>query len=263
MSAPLQSQTPDLLLQAVQVGSWRDMKLPVLTDVNWTVAPGEFWVVAGPPRSGKTDLLMLAGGLMPPLAGSHQLSGRDSREFGEEELAERLQLALVLEHGQMFSQMTIAENIALPLRYQRNLDAEEAVCEILGLLELLELLPFAAAWPATVSRDWLKRAALARALVLRPRILLCDHPLSGLSTRHRQWWLRFLDQLWHGHKYLGGAPMTVVVTTAELAPWQHSGRRFALLRDGQFFALGAWAEVVQSADPAVGELLAQPPAANL
>jgi energy-coupling factor transporter ATP-binding protein EcfA2 len=149
------------------------------------------------------------------------------------------------------------------LRYQRNLDAEEAVREILGLLELLELSPFAAAWPASVSRDWLKRAALARALVLRPRLLLCDHPLSGLGTRHRQWWLRFLDQLWHGHDYFGGTPMTVVVTTAELAPWQHADRRFSLLRDGQFLPLGAWTEVIQAVDPAVSELLAQPPQATL
>jgi len=263
MSNPPQSQIPDMLMQEVQVGSLWDITLPVLTGVNWTVAPGGFWVVAGLPRSGKTDLLMLAGGLMPPLAGSYRLFGRETREYGEAELAERLQVALVPDHGQMFSQMTIAENIALPLRYQRNLDAEEAVREILGLLELLELSPFAAAWPASVSRDWLKRAALARALVLRPRLLLCDNPLGGLGRRHQQWWRRFLDQLWQGHEYFGGTPMTLVATTAELAPWQHPGRRFALLRDGQFLPLGAWAEVIQSADPAVGELLAQPPQTTL
>ena len=263
MSTPTQTPTPDLLMQDLQVASFRDMKVPVLTGVNWTVNPGEFWVVAGLPRSGKTDLLMLAGGLMPPLVGNYRLFGRETKEFGEAEQGQWLQVSLVPEHGQMFSQLTVAENIALPLRYQRNLDAEEAVREILGLLELLELLPFAAAWPATVSRDWLKRAALARALVLRPRLLLCDHPLSGLGARHRQWWRRFLDQLWHGHEYFGGTPMTVVVTTADLAPWQHPGRRFALLRDGQFFLLGAWAEAIQCADPAVGELLAQPPEATL
>ena len=263
MSTPSEINAPVMAMQEVQVGAFRDARRPVLTGVNWTVAPGEFGVVAGLPQTGKTDLLMLAGGLMPPLAGSYRLFGRETREFGEAELAERLQVALAPDHGQMFSQMTIAENIALPLRYQRNLDAEEAVREILGLLELLELLPFAAAWPATVSRDWLKRAALARALVLRPRLLLCDNPLGGLGRRHQQWWRRFLDQLWHGHEYFGGTPMTVVVTTTELAPWQHPDRQFALLRDGQFLPLGAWAEVIQSADPAVGELLAQPPQTTL
>ena len=89
MSNPPQSQIPDMLMQEVQVGSLWDITLPVLTGVNWTVAPGGFWVVAGLPRSGKTDLLMLAGGLMPPLAGSYRLFGRETREFGEAELAER------------------------------------------------------------------------------------------------------------------------------------------------------------------------------
>ncbi len=263
MNSAAPTNSPAMLMQEVQVGSLRPAGPPVLSGVNWSVASGEFWVVAGLAQTGKTDLLMLAGGLVPPLTGSYRLFGRDLRELGEAGLAERLQVAFVPDHGQMFSQLTIAENIALPLRYQRNLDAEEAVREILGLLEMLELLPFAGAWPASLSRDWLKRAALARALVLRPRVLLCDHPLGGLGIRHRRWWLQFLDQLWHGHEYFGGTPMTVVVTTAELAPWQHAGRRFALLRDGQFLPLGAWSEVIQSADPTLGELLTQAPQPTL
>ncbi len=249
-------------MQDVQVGAYLDMHVPVLTGVNWTVVPGEFWVVAGLPGAGKTDLLRLAAGLMPPLAGSYRLFGRETRDYGEADIVERLKVVLVPEQGQMFSQLTIAENIALPLRYQRNLDAEEAVREILGLLELLELRPFADASPASLSRDWLKRAALARALVLRPRLLLCDHPLSGLGTRHRQWWLRFLNQLGQGHEYFGGKPVTMVVTTADLAPWHHHGTQFALLRGGQFLPLGAWAEVIQSTDPTVGELLASARAAT-
>ena len=176
---------PAIKMRDVTVGPPHDVTLPGLTAVNWTVAPGEFWVVAGLQHSGKTDLLMLAAGLLPPQAGSYELFGRETREFGEAELAERLRVAYVFENGRLFGGLTIAENIALPLRYHRNLAEAEAESETRALLERLELTPFAGLMPARVSRDWLKRAALARALVLQPQVLLCDNPLSGLGRRHR------------------------------------------------------------------------------
>lgn len=228
---------------------------PVLEQVNWTVRPGEFWVLAGLQHSGKTDLLMLAAGLTPPLAGSCQLFGRETRDLGEAELAERLRVGLVFDHGQLFNQLTIAENIALPLRYHRDLDETAAGRETRALLELLELTPVADQSPIEVSRDWLKRAALARALVLRPQLLLCDHPLNGVGRRHRQWWLDFLDHLTRGHDQLGGQPMTVVVTTEDLSPWKNAARQFALLRDKQFIPQGRWPEMTAAADPALTELL--------
>jgi ABC-type transporter Mla maintaining outer membrane lipid asymmetry ATPase subunit MlaF len=224
-----------------------------VTGVNWTVTAGEFWVLGGTQHTGKTDFLMMTAGLMPPTAGSYQLFGRETRDFGEAELAERLQVGFVFDHGQLFNHLTVAENIALSLRYHRNLDEADAEQKIAGLLELLELTPHADALPMSLSRDWIKRAALARALVLHPQLLLCDHPLSGVGFRHRQWWLQFLDQLARGHAQLGGQPITVVVTAEDLAPWQSTTRRFALLRDQQFFPLSSWAEL--AADPAAEELM--------
>jgi len=244
-----------IAMREVEVHSIRDLTQRVVTGVNWTVAEGEFWVVGGGQHAGKTDFLMMTAGLMAPAVGSYQLFGRETRDFGEAELAERLRVGFVFDHGQLFNRLTIAENIALPLRYHRNLDEAEAEQEIQGLLELLELTSHADAAPMSMSRDWLKRAALARALVLQPHVLLCDHPLNGVGARHRQWWLRFLDQLCAGHPQLGGQPMTVVVTAEDLAPWQDANRRFALLRDQQFFPLGSWAELAKAADPAVNELM--------
>jgi ABC-type transporter Mla maintaining outer membrane lipid asymmetry ATPase subunit MlaF len=249
---------PILQLQGVTVSSLREASVPVLAGVNWTVAPGEFWVVAGRQHSGKTDLLLTAAGLLPPLAGVCRLLGRDTRDFGGAELAERRQLGLVFANGRLFNELTLGENIALPLCYHRHLTGPAAEREIRPLLERLELTPLAAAAPATVSLDWLKRAALARALALQPQVLLCDQPLGGLGLRHRQWWLQFLDQLARGQDGLGGPPMTLVVTTEELPPWQHPARRFAFLRDHQFFPLGDWTALARVADPALRELLAAP-----
>jgi ABC-type transporter Mla maintaining outer membrane lipid asymmetry ATPase subunit MlaF len=250
---------PVIELQASAISALREVARPVVKNVTWTVAPGEFWVIAGQQHVGKVDLLLTVAGLLPPLAGTCRLFGRDTREFGGADPAERLQVGLVFAGGQLFHQLTLAENIALPVRYHRNLTAPEAERAIGVWLDLLELTPLAHALPADVSLDWLKRAALARALVLQPQVLLCDHPLGGLGTRHRQWWLGFLDQLGRGHEVLGGRPLTIIVTTEDLPPWKAAGRRFALLRDEQFFTYASWAELAASPDPMLHELLTDPP----
>jgi ABC-type transporter Mla maintaining outer membrane lipid asymmetry ATPase subunit MlaF len=144
------------------------------------------------------------------------------------------------------------------LRYHRDLTLDAASRDTKPLLDLMELTPLAALTPANVSANWRQRAALARALVLKPELLLLDNPLAGLGTRHLQWWLRFLDRLWRGHEMCGGKPMTIVATTDDLRPWKDSQRQFALLRDRQFIPLGSWKEVGVSDNAVVKELLAAP-----
>ncbi len=247
---------PVIEMRGVNVTAMRDASFTVVEDVNWSVAAGEFWVVAGQEHSGKSDLLMLAAGLMPPADGRYKLFGNDTKNFGEAELAERLRVGFVFQGGQLFNQLTIAENIVLPLQYQRNFTAEEAARETQALLEWLELTPLADLTPPNIAANWRQRAALARALILKPEILLLDNPLAGLGARHLQWWLRFLDQLSRGHEQFDGKPMTIVVTADDLRPWKNERRKFALLRDKKFIPLGQWNEVEAADDPVVKELLA-------
>ena len=253
-----ENQTPAIEMRGVSVGAMRDVSFIVVEDANWTVASGEFWVIAGQQHSGKSDFLMLTAGLMTPVAGSCRLFGRDTRTFGEAELAERLRVGLVFDGGQLFQHLTIRENVALPLQYHRNLSAGAAAPEVQTLLELMELTPLADITPANVSGNWLQRAALARALALKPELLLLDNPLGRLDARHRYWWLRFLDRLWRGHAWLGNRPLTLAATTDDLRPWQNAQRKFALLHDKKFSPLGSWSDVETSSDPAVKELQAVP-----
>jgi ABC-type transporter Mla maintaining outer membrane lipid asymmetry ATPase subunit MlaF len=247
---------PAIEMRGVSVNAMRDASFTVVEDVNWSVAPGEFWVIAGQEHSGKSDLLMLAAGLMTPGAGSYKLFGNDTKEFGESELAERLRVGFVFQGGHLLNRLTVAENITLPLQYGQNLSSEPAARAARALLELLELGPLADVTPANVAPNWRQRAALARALILKPEVLLLDNPLAGLGARHSQWWLRFLDQLAQGHEYFGGQPMTLVATSDDLRPWQNARRKFALLRDKKFISLGTWNEVEAAGDPVVKELLA-------
>lgn len=250
-------------MRGITIGAMRDVTSTVVADVNWSVAAGEFWVVAGPQHSGKSDFLMLTAGLMSPLAGSYKLFGRETQHFGEAELAQRLRVGFVFEGGQLFNELTIAENVALPLRYHQNHPPDAMAAAVKSLLDLMELTSVASVTPANVAANWRQRAALARALALKPEILLLDNPLAGLTARHLQWWLRFLDRLWRGDEFCGGRPMTIVVTSDDLRPWENARRKFALLHNGSFVQFGSWNDVKVTGNPVVKELLAVPVEATL
>lgn len=249
------NENPDmkvLEMRGVSVGTMHDPERIVLEEVDWTVGAGEFWVVAGEQRSGKTDFLMTAGGLLSPAAGSYRFFGNEARLFDETRLSDRLRIGYVFESGQLFHHLTLGGNVSLPLQYHRDLPDDAAEREARRLLELLELSPLAGALPATASRNWLKRAGLARALMLKPEVLLLDNPLRGLDARHAGWWLGFLDDLCRGHEWLNGRPVTVVATTDDLRPWRSGHRHFALLQDRRFRPLGLWNQIESAAGERLG-----------
>jgi len=246
---------PVIEMRGVNVTAMRDVSFTVVEDVNWSVAAGEFWVIAGQEHSGKSDLLMLAAGLVAPAAGSYKLFGNDTSHFGEADLAERLRVGFIFQGGHLFNQLTVAENLALPLRYQKNFTVAQAAGAVQRLLDLLELTPLADVTPANLAANWRQRAALARSLILQPEILLLDNPLAGLGARHLQWWQRFLDQLARGHEAFGGKPMTIIATADDLRPWQNAWRKFALLADKKLVPLGGWSEMETANNPVVKELL--------
>ena len=250
-------------MRAASICTLRDSSLTVVENVNWLVASGEFWVVAGQQQSGKSDLLMTAAGLLLPSNGSCRVFGCETDAFGEAQLDERLRVGFVFAGGKLFSQLTVAENVALPLRYQKNLADAEVLREVETLLEIMELTPFANSTSANLATNWRQRAALARALILKPELLLLDQPLGGLGARHRQWLLHFLEQLQRGHEWFGGRPLTIIASTDDLRAWRNPQRKFTVLDEKAFSVLGLWNEVAASASHAVKELLAEPAGATM
>jgi len=256
MALPLaQSNAPATEMIDVSVASMRDQSLLVAEHVNWRVEPGDYWAIAGLQGSGKSDLLMTTGGVMPPVHGEYRLLGELMPIFDSERLKHRLRLGLAFETGQLFNHLTVAENLTLPLRYHTNLGPAEARPMVQPLLEAMEIAPWADSTPGTLGRNWQKRVGLARALALKPEVLLVDSPLTGLDVRHATWWLAFMDALSKGHPLLDGRQLTLVVTTADLRPWKGHARRFAVLNDKKFSVQGEWSQLENVAEEFVRELL--------
>ena len=254
---PTIAGAPALEMTNVAVSSMRDPDTLVAEQINWTVSPGDYWVVAGLHGSGKSDFLMLAGGLMAPRWGQYRFFGEEMPIFEDARLKQRLRLGLVFEGGQLLNHLTVAENVALPLRYHHKLSRSEAAAAVRELLECAELAPWAESTPGTLGHSWQKRAGLARALALKPEVLLVDNPLGGLDPRHVQWWLGFLDQLSKGHSVTQGRPVTLVVTTADYRPWKGHARQFAILRNHGFVVLRAWEELGVASGEQERELLTE------
>ena len=252
------SKTSEVVIDmhGVSVGALRDQSQVVAEDINWRVISGEYWVVAGLQGSGKSDLLMMTGGLMPPLSGAYKLFGEEMPIFEEARLATRLRMGLTFEMGQLFNQLTVAENISLPLRYHQNLVEGDARERVQPFLEAMELAPWADSTPGTLGRNWQKRVGLARALVLKPELLLVDSPLTGLDLRHVSWWRGFLDELSRGHPLLNRQPVTLVVTAADFGPWKDRARQFAVLKNKRLTVLGDWSQLEKGSAELVQELLA-------
>jgi ABC-type transporter Mla maintaining outer membrane lipid asymmetry ATPase subunit MlaF len=215
-----------------------------LKGVNWQVLPGEYWVIGGAHGSGKTDLLMTAAGLHQPAAGCMRIFGREEAELSEAELLQqRARIGFVFKSGgRMFNELTVAENVALPICYHRNWRPEQARQEVSAALEATQLTPLAGETAQTLGADWQQRVGLARALALDPEVLFLDEPAAGLEARHRQWWRDFLADLSAGSTRTGGRKTTVIAATNDFGLWHGGNHRYARIKDGAWSVLGLHAE---------------------
>ena len=154
----------------------------VLFDLNLEIHEGEIMVIMGGSGSGKSTLLRHLIGLERPSAGSIRLLGQDIADLGPIEMLDlRRRTGVAFQGGAMFSSLTVAENIKLPLREHTRLD--EMTMDIMARmkLEVVNLSGFGDLMPAELSGGMLKRAAVARAIVTDPKLLFFDEPSAGLD----------------------------------------------------------------------------------
>jgi phospholipid/cholesterol/gamma-HCH transport system ATP-binding protein len=216
-------------------------------DVSLSVEQGEVFAIAGGNGCGKSTLLREILGLLAPSAGSIRLLGIDSRELEVSDgKAVHRRFGVMFQHGALFSSMTLAENVAVPLREHTDLGwklIRDIVAVKLGMVGLPP--DSAGKYPNELSGGMRRRAALARAIVEDPELLFLDEPTAGLDPVIAAAFDELVLQL---KRVLG---LTVVIVTHDLDSLWRIATRVAVLGHGRVRGIGSMPELSQSHDPVV------------
>jgi phospholipid/cholesterol/gamma-HCH transport system ATP-binding protein len=230
----------------------------ILHGINFEVPAGETLVILGGSGSGKSTLLRTLVGLELPSGGEIWMRGRNFAAMSEAERDElRKKMGMSFQGGALFGSMSVADNVALPLREHTELD--ESTIEIVVRLKLdqVGLSGFDNYMPAQLSGGMKKRAAIARALAMDPEILFFDEPSAGLDPIIAAG----IDELIL--KLKKAFRITIVVVTHELASAFLIGDRMILLDKGVIVANGTPQELQASKQPRVRQFLDRVPEPEL
>ncbi|HEX8925397.1 MAG TPA: ABC transporter ATP-binding protein [Terriglobales bacterium] len=199
--------------------------------VELTVPAGEVAALLGPSGSGKSTLLNLIAGLDRPTSGSIVVHGRDLARMNARELARyrRETVGMVFQSFNLVPTMTLWQNVELPLRFAEVYRAERAD-RVQSALEKVKLAGRAAHKPSELSGGEQQRGAIARALVMRPRLLLADEPTGNLDSRTGQGIMELICDL---NASLGA---TVLLVTHEQALADRYATRALHMADGKMVA---------------------------
>lgn len=201
-------------------------QVQALTDVSFTVDEGEYVAIMGESGSGKTTLLNILAALDRPTSGTVLLDGKDISAIRENQLAafRRDQLGFVFQDFNLLDTFSLKDNILLPLVLQ-GMNWREMEANLLPIANQLRIANLLEKYPYEVSGGQKQRAAVARALITRPQILLADEPTGALDSRSTDELLKLFGEI-------NASGQTIVMVTHSVRA-ASCASRVLFLRDGE------------------------------
>ena len=203
-------------------------KVEALKNVTFSVEEGEYVAIMGESGSGKTTLLNILAALDRPTSGTVLLDGRDISKIKESNISafRRDNLGFVFQEFNLLDTFTLQDNIFLPLvragkRYDEMKEKLEPIANTLGISDILKKYPY------EVSGGQKQRAAVARALITSPRLVLADEPTGALDSKATDELLRLFSQINQMHQ-------TILMVTHSVKAASHAGR-VLFIKDGEVF----------------------------
>ena len=222
----------------------------IFDDVSFEIARGEVVAVMGPSGTGKTTLMRLLSGQLRPDAGTVEVLGESVPDLSRAALMRlRRRMSMLFQSGALFSDMSVAENVAFPLREKTRLDRRLIEVVTLMKLQRVGLRGAAALMPAELSGGMARRVALARAIAFDPELMIYDEPFTGQDPISLGVLTRLVRDLNDGLR------MTSFVVSHDVAEVSKIADRILLFSGGKLLANGAPAELYASTDPLVHQFM--------
>lgn len=222
----------------------------VLKKVSVGVAKGECLVLVGPSGKGKTVVLKLFAGLLPPTSGFVEVEGQDLHKMKSAE-RERLQLhmGMLFQKNALFDSLSVSENIAFPLREKTALSASEIKDRVEYFLDQVGIAHARDLFPDEISGGMQKRLGIARALALKPETVLYDDPSAGLDPITSRRIIDLILRLREENK------ATIVAVTNDMTRAYQMADRIAMVVDGEVIVTGNKKQTLAHSDPRVAQFV--------
>jgi phospholipid/cholesterol/gamma-HCH transport system ATP-binding protein len=226
----------------------------ILQGINLSVQAGEIMVIMGGSGSGKTTLMRNLLGLNKPTSGSIRIFGKDITRISRRDLyGIRRKIGVAFQGGALLGSMSVAENIELPLRQHTRLDENTIRIMSRMKLEVVNLAGFEDLMPSELSGGMVKRAALARSIIMDPSLLFFDEPSAGLDPVVSA----ELDELILRLK--AAMHVAIVVVTHELESALKIADRITVLGHGEVLMTGTVDEILASENEEIQDMLHRRP----
>ena len=223
---------------------------PVLRGVNLTIRNGETMVIIGRSGCGKSVLLKHIIGLMQPDRGQVLVDGQEvSRLEGEGLQKLRLKFGMLFQGAALFDSMTVGENVAFALREHSRMPEREVEGRVKECLGHVGLAGIEHLRPAELSGGMRKRVGLARALAIKPQVILYDEPTTGVDPVMADTINRLIVELHDRLKVTG------VVVTHDMTSAYKVGDRIAMLHEGRILQVGTVEETRSTGNPVVRQFI--------